>query len=209
VPLLAADEDTRPDQTAPVEIGVKGLITGFSNLHYVEITGNSIAAGKDDIADTEARMRTVAGQVLDDKVKTASEASLDSHEGSSQLRAWVCSYQDYLEECLRLMALWIRQDTGGSVALDMDWEEVEVGADVLTALSSMREKGQISQEVLFHNLKKAEIIPPDVTLEEEQARLDMEGPGPMPMSTPFAAPKKPKTATITRPDGSKSTVTME
>ena len=176
VPLLAADDDAREDPQAAIEIGVKGLIVGFKNLHYVEIEGKAIESGRQDILDTEARMRTVAGQVLDDKVKTASESNLDSREGSSQLRAWVASYQDYLEQCLLLMSLWIREAKGGTVALDMDWEEAEVGADVLTALSNMRAKGQISQPVLFHNLQKAEIIPPDMTLEEEQARLDSEAP---------------------------------
>ena len=206
VPLLAADGDNREDTLAPVEIGVKGLITGFPNLHYVEIQGGSIEAGRQDILDTEDRMRRVAGQALDMKVKTATESTHDAKDNESQLRAWICSYQDYLEQCLRLMSLWLRQDNGGTVALDMDWEEAEVGADVLTALSNMRAKGQISQNVLFHNLKKAEIIPPDMTLEEEQARLESEAPDLAPI--PPRGKPAPKKATITRPDGTTSTVSM-
>lgn len=181
VPLLASDEDARLDTTAPVAIGVDGMIVGFKGLRYVEHSGAAIEAGRVDIQDTEARIREVAGQVLDDKVKTKGEAVLDSREGSSQLRAWVWNFQDYLEECLRLMALWVGEQQGGTVALDMEWDEATVGADVLTALSTMRSAGQISQETHLFNLQRAEILPPGTTVEEEAARLDSEAPTPMPI----------------------------
>ena len=35
----------------------------------------------------------------------------------------------------------------------------------------------------LYNLQKADILPPDVTVEEEIARLDMEAPAPMPTTT--------------------------
>ena len=50
-----------------------------------------------------------------------------------------------------------------------------MGADLIAALSTMREKGQITSDVLFFNLQKTGIIPPDMTFEDFQARLDMEG----------------------------------
>jgi len=207
VPLLAADEDTRVDQEAAVEIGVKGLITGFKGLKYVEIEGKAIEAGRTDIMDTEDRMRRVAGQMLvtESGQKSATEAALEGGEGASQLRAWVGNFQSFLNECLRLLALWVGQKEGGKAQVDMEWDEVQVGADLLTALSTMREKGQITAEVLFFNLQKASIIPPDMTFDEFQARLDMEAPAPMPVVSPR---KPPKVATITNPDGSTSTVQM-
>ena len=154
-------------------------------------------------------MRRVAGQALDAKVKTAKESGQDTKDNESQLRAWVGNFQSFLNECLRLMALWINEKDGGKAQLDMDWNDEEVGADVLTALSTMREKGQITLEVLFINLQQAGYIPPDMNFDDFRAQLEMEGPQAMPMATPFAAPKKPKTAKITRPDGTTSTVTME
>lgn len=195
VPLLAADEDNRQDPTAPIEIGVKGLITGFVGLKYVEIQGAAIEAGERDIAAIEDRMRRVAGQALDSKVKTASESETDTRDASSKLRAWVWSFQDFLEQTLKLMGQWLRESSGGSVSLDMDWDEAEVGADILTVWSSMREKGQISMETHLKLLQGAELLG-DATIEEEQARLEKEGPQPMPSVTPFRKPVMP-------PDGMK------
>ena len=180
VPLLAADEDLRQDTNAPIDIGVKGLITGFKGLKYVEHTGAAIAAGVADILALEDRMRRVAGQALDSKVKTATEAGTDSRDASSKLRAWVWTFQDFLEETLRLMALWVGEKAGGSVSLDMDWDEAEVGADMLTVWSSMRAQGQISQKTHLKLLQGAELLG-DATVDEEIARLEMEAPAPMPV----------------------------
>jgi hypothetical protein len=189
VPLLTADEDTRRDPLAPVSIGVDGLITGFKNLRYVEHNGKGIEAGRQDILDTEDAMRRVAGQMLvsESGQKSATEAALEGNEGSSQLRAWVCNFQDFLEESLRLMALWIKEPKGGTVQLDMEWDEQTVGADVLTALSTMRDKGQISRETFLANLQRADILPDGTTIDEEIARLEMEGPPSMPMKMPTGA----------------------
>jgi hypothetical protein len=82
------------------------------------------------------------------------------------------------------MALWVREPSGGSADLDMDWDEDEVNALVLNALSTMRDKGQISQDVLFWNLQTGGLIPPDRTLDDEKAALEAEGPKPMP-AVPF------------------------
>lgn len=132
-------------------------------------------------------MRRVAGQMLvtESGQKSATEAALEGGEGASQLRAWVGNFQSFLNECLRLLALWVGQKEGGKAQVDMEWDEVQVGADLITALSTMREKGQVPSEVLFFNMQKANMIPPDMDFEEFQARLDMEGPQALPGVTPF------------------------
>lgn len=188
VQVLTADEDRRPDTTAPIEIGVDGIIVGFVNLRYLEITGAALEQGWRDIADTEDRMRRVAGQALDAKVKTATEAGQDSKDNESQLRAWASNYKSFLDECLRLMALWIGEKDGGTAQLDMEWDEVAVGADVIAALANARTAGLISAETYLWNMQRADILPPDVTIEEEVARLEMEAPAPMPLATPFGRP---------------------
>ena len=188
-PLLAGDSDARQDPNAPIQIGVKGLILGIENLHYVEHSGAAIAAGERDIAALEDRMRRVAGEALDAKVKTASESDRDGRNSESQLRAWVSNFQDFLEECLRLMAAWVGQQQGGSAVVNMEWDEQVIAADVIAALTNARTAGLISRETYLFNLKKAELLPPDTTVEEEVARLEMEGPTPMPTVTPLNLPK--------------------
>lgn len=183
VPLLTAEEDLRDDTQAAVTIGVSGMIVGFKGLAYVEHSGKSIEAGEKDLQKLEDQMRRVAGQILvtESGQKTATEAGLENREGGSKLRAWVWTFQDFLEGCLLDLAKWIGQDQGGSVQLNMDWDEDEVGADMLTALSNMEAKGQISRETLVFNVAKAKLLPPDTTPETELARLEMQGPPPLPV----------------------------
>lgn len=212
VPLLAADEDNRTssgDGNAPVTLGADGIMIGFKNLRFVETTGASIEAGEKDIERLEDQMRRCAGEMLQAKAgdKTATENDRESMEGSSQLRAFVWTFQDALEECLRLMALWIKEKGGGSLTINTEWDEGELAADLWTALNGARTAGLISQETYIWNLQKGRRMPPDRSVEDEKASLDLEAP---PMVTGSTTPtRKAKKATITRPDGSKSTVEME
>lgn len=210
VPLLAADEDNRQGgDGTPVALGTDGIMTGFKNLRYVETTGASIEAGEKDIERLEDQMRRCAGEMLQAKAgdKTATENNRESLEGSSQLRAFVWTFQDALEECLRYMALWIGEKDGGSLTVNTEWDEGELASDLWAALNGARTAGLISQEVYTWNLQKGRRMPPDRTVEDEKASLDLETP---PMVTGSTLPtRKPKKGTITRPDGSQSTVVLE
>jgi hypothetical protein len=83
----------------------------------------------------------------------------------------------------------VGQEKGGSVELSMDWDEGEVGADVLTALTNLYGKGLVSKETVAYNVGRAKLLPPGVTPEDELNRLEMEGPPP-PAVVPFTAPPK-------------------
>lgn len=184
VPLLAADEDTRQVGVpgAPVALGTDGILTGFKGLKYVETTGASIGAGEKDIERLEDQMRRCAGEMLQAVagVKTATESDHERIEGSSQLRAFVWTFQDALEECLRLMALWIGEKDGGSLTVNTEWDDEELASDLWAALNGARAAGLISQETYLWNLQKGRRLPPDRTVEDERAALEIEAP---PMAT--------------------------
>ena len=181
VPFLAADEDLRGDTAAPVAIGASGILTGFKGLGFVEHTGAAIAAGKTDLDDLEAKMRKVAGELLDSQVeKTATQTDAESGEGSSWLRRIVCNFEDALEACLQLSADWLGLPQGGTLTMTTDWDEERLAADVLLALTGARNAGLISQEAYTWNMKQGGILPADRTEEQELDALATEGPAPMP-----------------------------
>lgn len=189
VPLLAADEDLRQDTNTPVTIGAAGLITGFKNLHYVEHTGKAIEAGRQDLMDIEDQMRRIAGELLEGGVeKTATESGIEAGEGASWLKVRVRTFQDALEECLRLHAAWIKDSVQSSVVINTEWDDAGLTAEVMTALTQARQAGLISQEVYTAKLAEGGMLPEGTTAEDELARLEAEGPQPMPSVTPFRKP---------------------
>lgn len=186
VPLLGADKDVRDVKGGKIEVSPNGLIVGFENLRYIEHTGAAISAGRQDLLDLQEQMRTVAGKVLTRQAggdKSATEASLESQDGGSKLRQWAWSFQDCLEECLRLMAAWIKEPQGGSVTVAMDWDDLPDPAMFQTILQA-RQAGELSRESWLWNAQRFGALPPGRTLDQEQAALDSEGPSSFGNTTP-------------------------
>jgi hypothetical protein len=192
VPLLAADEDIRTDPQAPVAAKANGIITGFKGLKFVEHTGAAIGAGKQDLDDLEAKMRKVAGEFAAGQVeRTATESGIEAGEHTSWLRRIVENFEDALEECLRLSAVWIGLSEGGSLTVTSDWDEERMAADLLTALTAARTSGGMSQEAYSWNLQQGGLLPPERTVEQEVEAIQTEGPKPMPRGVPPTKPQPP------------------
>jgi hypothetical protein len=192
VPLLAADEDVRADPQAPVAAKANGIITGFKGLKFVEHTGAAIGAGKQDLDDLEAKMRKVAGEFAAGQVeRTATESGIEAGEHTSWLRRIVENFEDALEECLRLSAVWIGLSEGGSLTVTSDWDEERMAADLLTALTAARTSGGLSQEAYSWNLQQGGLLPPERTVEQEVEAIQTEGPKPMPRGVPPTKPQPP------------------
>ena len=122
VPLLVADGDNREDKNAPIEIGVKGLITGFPGLEIpVEIEGKAIEAGRTDIMDTGDRMRRVAGQMLvtESGQKSATRPPWRGGEARPSSRAWVGNFQSFLNEVPAPHGPVGREKDGSKAQIDM------------------------------------------------------------------------------------------
>jgi hypothetical protein len=181
VPFLGADEDVRQNPNAPVALGPDRLIVGLKGLRFVEHSGKAIEAGRQDLLDIEDQMRRLAGEMLSRQAgeKTAKEAGLEADEGASQLRKWVWTFQDAMEEVLRLMGAWIGEAQCGSMTIHTDWDDEALSVEMLTVLTSARQAGLVSQDTYLWNLQRGEFLPPGTDPEEEKAKLDLEGPQPM------------------------------
>lgn len=193
VPILGADEDSRGADQGPVTLGPDGIITGFKNLRYIEHTGAAIAAGRQDLVDLEEQMRRVAGELLSRQAgdKTATEATMEASESGSWLRRIVLNFQDALESCLDLSAMWLNLPDGGTLSLSTDWDDEILAADIITALTQARQAGAISQETYSWQMKQGGIIPPERSVEQEMDALEAEGPKPMPKGPAPPAPGAP------------------
>ena len=197
VPLLYGCGFTEGQNLA---VGPNSAILGpqGSTLAYVEHTGAAIEAGRNDLLDLKEEMRTVAGKVMTRQAggdKSATESNNEMRDGGSKLRSWCWTFQDSLENILRLMALWVGEKQGGSVVLNMDWEDLTDPAMFTTVLQA-RTSGEISQETFLYNAQRFNVLAPGRTVEDEQAALEAEGPkilGANPMDLPRKAKPEPAT----------------
>ena len=175
VPLLAADEDNRSDPDSKVKASSNGIIVGLPNLRYVEHTGAAIDAGRQDLVDLEERMRLVAGRVLTRQAggdKSASEATLEARDGGSKLKQWARSFQDTLEEAMRLMAKWCGEAKGGTVTVFTGWSDM-IDPQMFQFALAARQAREISRETFLGVAAKAGLLE---NVEDEAHRLETEGP---------------------------------
>ena len=178
VPLLFGKGIERA-QDGQIVIGPDRLITGGpeSDLKVVEHSGAAIEAGRQDLQDIEDAMRRVAGELLTGKVqKTATETDREAGEGEATLKQWVRTFEDALELCLDLMAQWLNEPSGGRLCINTEWDDEELQADMMTALTNLHDKGLMSKDSVLWNLKQGGKLPPDRTVEEEKTLIEAEGP---------------------------------
>jgi len=177
VPILFGKDLTTDPNTGKVVLGGDRLMTGGPNsdLKVVEHTGAAIEAGRMDLQDIEAAMQRVAGELLKSEVqKTATESDREAGEGESQLRKWLKTFQQNLMEALRITGLWIGEASGGSLTLAMDWDEAEISADLMVALTNAVNAGVMSRDTAIWNFKRKGMLPPDRTVQNELAKIEHE-----------------------------------
>jgi len=175
-PVLAADEKPKDAEGNESELSANQMFF-VKNLHWVETTGAGIEAGRRDLQDLEAQMTKLAGQLLQtDLIKTATETGFEVSEGSSQLKKWVGNFEDSLELALAYMGRWLMLDFVPEVEVYKDFDDAQLTAQLVVALTNARDKGFLSQEAFTYAMDRAGFLPPGVDAKDELDKLSVLSP---------------------------------
>ena len=146
-----------------------------ADLNWIEIQGQSIGAGAQDLAKIEERMQVLGMQpLLETSAKTATEVGVGEARTHSSIKAWCAALNDGLYEAFYMAAKWIGStlpdDFGVSV---WDKFELEARSDAdMTHLMAMRSAGDISRRRLLIEAKRRGKFGEDFELEKELAEAD-------------------------------------
>ena len=165
------------------EVGKDGnpmpLTFGPGNVIYLLPGGNiqscgvdaaSVEAGRQDLRDLEDAMATYGLQIMQAQSAarlTAAQVQKESREGNSQLRNWALDYQDFLENCLRLVGKWWEMPDGPSVKVNDDYAD----SASIDYLIQLHDKGIIGKETLAAFAVRLGILPDDFNYSDEVSRL--------------------------------------
>lgn len=165
------------------EVGKDGnpmpLTFGPGNVIYLLPGGNiqscgvdaaSVEAGRQDLRDLENAMATYGLQIMQAQSAarlTAAQVQRESREGNSQLRNWALDFQDFLENCLRLVAKWWGMPDGPSAKVNDDYAD----SASIDYLIQLHDKGIIGKETLAAFAVRLGILPDDFNYPDEVARL--------------------------------------
>ncbi len=148
-----------------------------ATLSYCEHTGSAIGAGKTALDDLKSEMRQAGAEMLVIKPgsQTRIEAASENAKGMCALQRVALGLQDALNTALQCMADWVKQPTGGHVSIFMDFGALTLEAAVAD-LISLQQGGIISKETTFKEAQRRGTVSADVDFEEEQERIQAEGP---------------------------------
>lgn len=151
---------------------------------YLEFTGQGLQALEDSLTRKEAQMAVLGARMLEPQkkgVETADTASIHRKGEESMLSSISVCISLGIERALKWFSAWAGAtitEGGDEVEYDLnkDFYPEQMTPQEITALLGLWQAGAISDQTLFENLQAGEIISPDTTLEEEQARIKTSAP---------------------------------
>lgn len=146
---------------------------------FLEFKGEGLKAVREAMKDKEHRMAVLGARMLADDKKTAEAfgtVELKTAGERSALASVARAASDALVRSLNWMAEWVGAAPETEFALNTDFGAMRMQPQMLTAIVGAYQTGAIPMSVMFENLKKGEIVRPDMEFEEYEAQLQDEGP---------------------------------
>ena len=148
-----------------------------SKAGYLEFTGQGLQALEKAVEEKRGIMASLGASLLQTQksgVESAESIRLRQNSEASVLVGAVLSVQEGIAKALSLMAEWEGVSGDIEVELNTDFVDTKISSEDLTALMSAWQSGAISHETFLYNMKKGEVIPSNVTLEDEKDRIDLQ-----------------------------------
>jgi hypothetical protein len=152
---------------------------------FLEFTGQGLKALEVALEQKEKQMAVLGARLLEQQKKeaeTAETLKLRQAGESSVLASIATTVGEALTMALRFLDYW---RTGGALETDPQKISAEMNTEFIdasltsqevTALVSAWQGKAISHLTLLHNFARTGILPPDISPEDEQARIDDEAP---------------------------------
>ncbi len=197
-PMLAAngikpdkDADGKPKKVSigPMKV-LYGLPDGSGNngeWKFIEPSANSMEFLKKDITSTKQDLRELGRQPLTalSTQLTTVTTSIAAGKARSAVSAWALGLKDALENALVITALWMNlKDYDPEVNVYTGFDNVRDDGSDLDALGKARERGDISLETYWVELRRRKVLSPEFKSDEEMKRLLNEVPSDMAPDSP-------------------------
>lgn len=181
-PMLATN-GRKPNKLTDAKLGVgpNRVLYGLStddgkggDWHYVEPNANSLEFLQKNIDKTKQDLRELGRQPLTalSSQLTTVTTSIAAGKAKSAVTCWVYALKDCLENALLLTVKWMnKKDYEPQVNIYTGFDNVTDDGSDLEELGKARERGDISREWYWSELKRRKVLAPDFNAEAETKRL--------------------------------------
>lgn len=152
---------------------------GDAEIKFAEFTGKGLSEMKEEKLEKKNAMLALGARLL------APESSSQISENTMQMktagqRATIIQIADTVSrgitKALQYMAMWLNDSDNIIFKLNTDYNLSEMSPQMMTALFTGQQLGQIRKEDVFNALKKGEIIEESLTFEEWSGDLETQSP---------------------------------
>jgi len=150
-----------------------------ASLKYVEHTGKSIGAGRQDLKDLEEQMAVLSLSPLvpGSGGASATASALQGAESQSLLQAMTISIKEGLDDALQLMLDWQSLSGEPEVIITSEYGLALREGEHVGALLQLRLSGDISRRTLWGELRRRDVLSEQFDPEEEEQEIQDEMPG--------------------------------
>jgi len=149
---------------------------------YMEFTGQGLSALERAMDEKAGYMIVLGATILQTQkkgVESADTARLNKSSETSTMVSIVFAVEDAVKQALELMVAWENAVATIDIEINKDLLDQVIDYQTITALLGAWQQGAISHETLLFNYKRGELLPDDITIEQELGRIDTETPNPV------------------------------
>lgn len=179
VPMLAISGID--DDSWELKVGTASatkLPTG-GEMKWVEHTGTAIGAGRTSLEDLEDQMRMAGAKLLQKGVqatKTATQAEDEAAQEMSPLQTMAGQLEDALDQTLQFFAMFVGQKEGGHLQVNGNFDLDFAPETTLPLLLNMASQGRLSDQTLFAELQRRNVVSSDLVWDDEKQKIADQGP---------------------------------
>lgn len=174
-PLSAQMDEDGESKTQEVGSNVGLDVPIGGDVKYVEHTGSALSATREELQDIERRMSVLGLSLLQQMVRPAESAEakrIDKSEKDAVVKSPARSWVDSMEMALQFMANYYREESGGSIFVNDDYEDVVLDSTMIKVYSDLVAADQLDLETMYTILKNRGAIPKDVDIEVVKANIE-------------------------------------
>jgi len=146
---------------------------------FMEFTGTGLQSLVDGMKEKEEMIAKLGAKILDTQKKAAesSETARINKSGDHSLLVSIASVvEDSINQIMDFVSKWEGISETSVVEMNKDFLDVQVNPQIISALLQALQAGKISTDTFLYNLKKAELLPEDISIEDEKALIENETP---------------------------------
>lgn len=167
------------DNGTPLRIGAATAILledPAARAGYAEFSGQGLGSLERALESKENMMAVLGGTVFGNQkkgVEAAETARIRTSGETSLLMGVVNSVEETLEAALRAAAEWMNVGGGEEIDIDINRDFIDTTLDpqTLAALLKSYLSGAISLDTFLWNLKSAEMLDPEISIDDEKAAI--------------------------------------